>query len=107
MLIIAFLAIVFLPLLQMMSQEFVVSAESEATLRAASLAEKTVEEEKNLSFGNIVNVAKTPIPGFPGFYKEIDVTETNPNLKDVQVIIYYPVKDSELLFVLNTMIVNL
>jgi hypothetical protein len=54
-----------------------------------------------------VNVAKTPIPGFPGFYKEIDVTETNPNLKDVQVIIYYPVKDSELLFVLNTMIVNL
>jgi len=107
MLIVGFLAIVFLPLLQMMSQEFVVSSESEATLKASALAEKTIEEEKNLSYGNIVNVPKTAIANFPGFSKEINVTEPNPNLKEVQVIIYYPVKGVELPFTLNTMIVNL
>jgi Tfp pilus assembly protein PilV len=107
MLIIAFLSIIFPPILQMFSKGFMVSQESESTLTASSLAQKVIEEEKNLPYSNIASIPKTAIPGFTGFSKKVDVTEVSPNLKDITVTLYYPVENAELSMVLETLVANI
>jgi hypothetical protein len=106
MLVIAFLSIVFFPILEMFSKGFLISQESEATLKATSLAGKTIEEEKNLSYSNLINIPKSAISGFPGFSRQVTVSEEVSNLKDVTVTIYYPVGNSELTITLKTLVAN-
>ena len=107
MLIIAFLCIIFPPILEMFSKGFMVSQESESTLTASSLAQKVIEEEKNLSYGNIVSIPKTAIAGFASFSKQVDVNEVSSNLKDITVTLYYPVENGELNIVLETLVANI
>jgi Tfp pilus assembly protein PilV len=106
LLVVAFLAVVFVPLLQMFSQSFIASSEAELSLKASTLAEKFMEEEKTLSFSNMASEAKAAVPGVSGFEKEIIVSEPNVNLKDVEIRIFYTVANSELTMTLKTLIAN-
>ncbi len=106
MLVIAFLGIVFFPMLEMFARGFLVSQESEETLRATSLAEKMIEQEKNVSFSNIVDVPLSPIPGFQGYSGQVTVSEEVSNLKSITVTVRYPVGNSELTISLKTLVAN-
>jgi type II secretory pathway pseudopilin PulG len=106
MLVIAFLSMALFPILQMFSRGYLISSESGAALAAISLAEKYMEGQKNLDYSSIVNEAKSPISGYPGFSREIIVSEPDDDLKDVEVKVYYTIGDSELEIGLKTLVAN-
>ncbi len=90
----------------MFSRGYLISSEAETTLKATSLAEKFMEEEKNLSWSNIASESKGAIGGYPGYSKEIIVAEPYDNVKEIEVKIYYTVGDSELDISLKTLVAN-
>ena len=106
LLVMAFMGVAFFPILQMFSQGYLISSESEVSLKAISLSEKVMEEEKNLAFASIVSIAKTPVSGNPDFSKEVVVTDPETDLKDIEVILYYTVGNSELSMRLKTLVAN-
>jgi len=90
----------------MFSSSFLISAESESTLKAISLANRLMEEEKALSYSSIASIAKAVEPTNPTFSREIMVQTVAENLKMVEVVIYYPVGESELSLSLKTLVAN-
>ncbi len=106
LLVIIILAIVFFPILRMFSQGIVASSEAEGTITATFLSSSKMEGIKNTSFVNIVSESRAPIPDFPKFQREVIVTEPHPNLKDVQIKVYFPIRGEEINVSLQTLVAN-
>ncbi len=75
------------------------SVDPEMTGIAMALAEKRIEEIRNLNFDTgIIPEAKavvTDVPGITGFQRSVDVTTPNTDLKQVTVSVYWSYKGSE------------
>ena len=75
------------------------SVDPEMTGIAMALAEKKIEEIRNLNFDTgIIPEAKavvTDVPGITGFQRSVDVTTPNTDLKQVTVSVYWSYKGSE------------
>lgn len=107
LLIITFLGIAFFPILEMFSRGFLISSESEADLKATSLVQRLMEEQKGLSFSALQSQPKAQVPGNPDYSQEVIVTEPAVNLRQVETIVYYQVGPSELNISLKTLVANL
>ena len=76
------------------STGLVSSADAENTAIAMNLAQRRMEEIKNLDFDTgIVNEAKAVVSGFPLFQREVAVTEPETDLKQVAVTAYWTFKN--------------
>ena len=72
------------------------SFDAENTTIAMNLAQRRMEEVRNLNFTTgIVDEAKAEIDGFPGFQREVEVTEPETDLKEVRVTVYWTCKGEE------------
>ena len=72
------------------------SLDAEKTTIAMHLAQKRIEEIRNLDFDTeIVNEAKAAVSGFFGFEREVVVTEPESDLKQVAVTVYWSYKGDE------------
>jgi len=80
------------------------SIDAENTTIAMNLAQKKMEEIKNLAYADIVDEAKADVSGFSGFQDEITVTEPETDLKQVVVTAYWTLKGDEISVPLETYI---
>jgi len=72
------------------------STDAENTTIAMNLAQRRTEEIKNLDFDTgIGNEDKADVDGFPGFQREVVVTQAQTDLKQVQVKVYWTFKGEE------------
>ena len=71
------------------------SSDAENTAVAMNLAQKRIEEIRNISYESIVNEAKADVSGFSGFQREVAVTEPLTDLKKVTVSVYWTFKSNE------------
>ncbi len=78
------------------SRGLVSAADAEDTTIAMNLAQRRMEEIKNLDFTGIVSEAKAPVSGFPGFQREVAVTAPETDLKQVTVTVSWTFKDDEI-----------
>lgn len=73
------------------------SLDSENTTIAINLAQKRMEEIRNLDFDTeIVSEAKADVDGFAGFRREVVVSEPQADLKQVTVTVYWSYKSGEI-----------
>lgn len=77
------------PLLRALSTTLFVSAGTEASIIALNLAEGKMEEVRNADFANVSSEARTQVPKFPRFEREVVVTPQHERLKNVQIFIYW------------------
>jgi prepilin-type N-terminal cleavage/methylation domain-containing protein len=79
------------------SNAFVSSIDPEKTGIAMTLAEKRIEEIRNLNFDSgIIDEAKADVPGFTGFQRSVAVATVQTDLKQVTVNVYWAYKDGEI-----------
>lgn len=72
------------------------SVDAENTTIAMNLAQRRMEEFKNLDFDTeIVDEARAAVTGFSGFEREVEVTETESDLKQVTVTAYWQYKGED------------
>jgi len=88
---------------------FISGFDAESTTIAVNLAERKVEEIRNLAFDDIVDEEKANVPDFTGFQREVLVSDPEgapaiPDLKEVTVTVYWTPKTSELSVPLATYI---
>lgn len=102
-LIIMVLGVVFV--VGLFSTGLVSSYDAESTTVAMNLAQQRMEEFKNLDFDTeVVDEAKADIVGFPGFQREVIVSEPQIDLKKVIVKTYWTYKSDEISVALATYI---
>jgi len=78
------------------SAALVSGIDSENTGIAIALAEKRMEEIRNLNFDTgIIDEAKAAVPGFTGFQRSVAVTTPYADLKQVTVNVYWSYKGGE------------
>ena len=88
-----------------MSINLISSLDAENTSIAMTLAQRRLEEIKNLDYDTeIVNEAKADVSGFTGFQREVTVTEPETDLKQVTVKTYWKFKSGEITTTLVTYI---
>jgi len=81
------------------------SVDAENTTVAMNLAQARMEEIRNLDFDTgIINEAKADVTDFPGFQREVTVTEPETELKLVTVTVYWTLKGGEVDVPLTTYI---
>ena len=72
------------------------SLDAENTSTALALSQRRLEEIRNLNFTTgIVNESKAAVTGFPGFQREVIVTQPQTDLKQVMVTTYWTAKANE------------
>jgi Tfp pilus assembly protein PilV len=71
------------------------SIDAENTAIAMNLARARMEEIRNKDFTLMNNEAKGTVGGFPGFQREVLVTTTLADLKQVMVNVYWTFKGGE------------
>lgn len=72
------------------------STDAENTTIAMNLAQRRMEEIRNLDFDTgIVNENKAEVSGFSGFQRKVAVTEPQTDLKQVTVTVYWTSKGGE------------
>lgn len=72
------------------------SVDAENTTIAMNLAQRRIEEIKNLDFDTgIANEPKADVSGFSGFQRDVLVTEPQTDLKQVIVTVYWTDKGGE------------
>lgn len=81
----------------LISSGLVGSSDAENTAIAMNLAQRRIEEIRNLTFANIANEAKIAVNGFSGFQREVEVNDppgdpTTADLKQVTVTVYWTFK---------------
>lgn len=87
------------------SKGIVGSVDAENTAIAMNLAQRRMEEYRNLDFDTgVVNEAKAAVSGFPGFQREVVVAEPQTALKQVTVKAYWSYKGGEVTVPLVTYI---
>lgn len=106
LLIIIILMIFFIPILQLLSSGLLFSGEADETLTAMGLGGGKIEELKRTTFTSIENEAKSAVSGFPKYSREVTVTESQTNLKDVEVKVYWLIGGEETNISLKTLITN-
>lgn len=73
------------------------SFDTENTIIAINLAQRRMEEIRNLDFDTqIVNEVKADVDGFPGFQREVLVTQPESDLTEVTVNVYWTFKGDEI-----------
>ncbi len=82
------------PLLSAVSTSLLVSTELESGTTALYLAQAKMEEAMNISYGALASSAKAPIPNFPDYQAERQVTTPLTGLKDVKVTVYWQTSPS-------------
>ncbi len=86
--------------LWLFSSVLVGSSDAENTTIAINLAQRRMEEIRNLAFSDIVAEAKTTVTGFPNFQREVEIddpagTPSIADLKEVTVTVYWTSKGGE------------
>ena len=76
------------------------SLDAEKTTIAINLAQRRMEEIRNLGFANIADEAKAGVSGFAGFQREVEVNDpagvpTTDDLKEITVTVYWTYKGDE------------
>ncbi len=97
----------FSALSQAVSSGFFSASENENDLVAVHLAQEKMEELRNKSYSTVVNETKAVVSGFSAFQREVIVTTPQTNLKQVNVIVYWFSKASELNVNLVTYVSNI
>ena len=70
--------------------------DAENTSTALALSQRRLEEIRNLAFdAGIINESKAAVTGFPGFQREVIVTQPQTDLKQVTVTTYWTAKANE------------
>ena len=82
--------------LTLFASALVSSVDAENTTIAMNLAQRKMEEIRNLSFLGIVNEAKAAVAGFTGFQREVVVTTPETDLKEITVKTYWTYKGGEI-----------
>ena len=83
------------------------SADSEDMLIGINLAQKRLEEFRNLDYDTeVISEAKAAVSGFTGFEREVTVTEPETDLKRVTVTVYWTLAGDEISTSLITYISN-
>jgi len=103
---IVLLAATFAALSQAVTSGLVSSAANENDLTAVHLAQEEMEELRNKSYASIASETKAPVPGFSAFQREVVVTIPQSNLKQVNVIVSWFSRASELNVTLVTYVSN-
>ena len=70
------------------------TAEGESVLTATYLAQRRLEELKNVSYASVANEARTSVSdpaGYTRFDREVTVTTPYTNLKQIVVTVYWDV----------------
>ena len=85
------------------------SLDAEKTTIAMNLAQRRMEEIRNLGFANIADEAKAGVSGFAGFQREVEVNDpagapTADDLKEITVTVYWTYKGDEVNISLMTYI---
>ena len=79
------------------SSSMVGSVDAEKTTVAMNLAQRRMEEMRNLDFDTgIIAEAKADVSGFSGFQREVSVSEPQTDLKQVTVTVYWTYKGDEI-----------
>ena len=100
---IVLLTIGVIAIIGLFSANFIGSIDAENTAIAVNLAEKRMEEIRNLDFDTgIVNEAKASVSGFAGFERQVVVAEPETDLKYVTVTAYWTYKTDEVSITLDT-----
>jgi prepilin-type N-terminal cleavage/methylation domain-containing protein len=87
------------------SQGLVGSVDEENTGIAVTLAQQRLEEIRNLDFDTgVVSEVKAAVAGFPGFQREVIVTQPQTDLKQLVVNTYWTDKSGEVSTSLTTYI---
>lgn len=60
-----------------------------------NLAEEKLEEIRNLTYTNVVTEARAQVPGFTDYEHEVQVSEIQTGLKEVQIEIFWQTKGGE------------
>ncbi len=97
----------FAVLSQAVSSGFFSAAENENDLVAVHLAQEKMEELRNKSYSAVISETKAVVSGFSAFQREVIVTTPQTNLKQVNVIVYWFSKASELNVNLVTYVSNI
>lgn len=89
LILIVLVAIALVPLLRALSISLFVSGETESNIMALNLAQGKLEEIRSFPYENISSEAKSQVPNYPSFQREVIVNTPQPNLKDITVIVYW------------------
>lgn len=82
--------------MDLFSSALVSSVDPENTGIAMTLAEKRMEEVRNLNFdSSLVSEARADVSGFTGFQRSVAVTTPYTELKQVTVSVYWSYKGGE------------
>ena len=82
--------------LTLFASALVGSVDAENTTIAMNLAQRKMEEIRNLPFISIANEARAAVTGFTGFQREVAVTTPETDLKEVTVSTYWTYKGGEI-----------
>jgi prepilin-type N-terminal cleavage/methylation domain-containing protein len=83
-------------IISLFSTGFIGGYDAEKTSVAMNLAQQRMEEIRNIAFEDIDDEAKAIVTGFSGFQREVDVTESPTDLKQVTVTVYWTHKGDEI-----------
>jgi hypothetical protein len=103
-LVLAFLAIAFLAILQLLSGTIISSGELKGSVVAQNLANQKMEELMNLSFASLSSEAKITFADFPTYSYMVEVASLEANLKTIKVAVFWEVAGAEMSFTVDTML---
>lgn len=84
------ISILLIPIILYMPSALMATEQSKSVITALNLAQSEVELQLREDFGLVSSVNRTTSSVF-GYDKQIDVYLINPDLKRIEVTIYYPV----------------
>ena len=96
----------FVAILGIFSRAILSSSDAEKTVVATNLAQKKMEEMRNLAYADIASEAKAAVSGFTSFQREVTITEPQTDLKQVVVTAYWTFKGDEISVPVQTYISN-
>lgn len=63
--------------------------------RAAYLAQEEAERLKGVPWAELLSEPRAEVPGFPGYFREVRVSDAGPLLKRVEVVVSYAAPGGE------------
>jgi Tfp pilus assembly protein PilV len=82
------------------------TSDAEEMEQAVALAQEKMEGIRGASFASIAGESKAAVSGWSGFSREVTVTDTSTNLKQVVVTVYWNTVDGELSRSLTSHVAN-
>ena len=92
----------FIAVISIFSAAIIGNVDAENTSIAINLAQRRMEDIRNLSYASIVNESRAAVSGFPGFEREVGVTEPETDLKLVVINVYWVYKGDDVTIPLRT-----